>query len=625
MNRTHSLVVVCLTVFSATVAAQSGQIKEPVKPVAINTTPAKDPEVERLRLERRARAQALLTSLANDAGTFNDPGLRARILAQVADLLWEIEPDRARNLFRKAWDAAEIADADGQRRMEEDARAQQSKSGNRSYSVVSPPDLRKEVLRLAVKHEARLGEEFLAKLKETDAAAGAKNDRSPFRESNPAAAHRVDVAKDLLSSGETERAMQFASPILNTINKQAIDFLTTLRTKNAALADERYLAMLTMAAANPQTDLNTVGLLFSYLFTPNQYGMLLGSGALPIGQRVSGGTAPPDVAPALRAAFFRLTAEVLMRPVQPDQDQSTANVFYKYSAIRNFLPWFEQFAVPELTAGVRNQLEVMAAMVPENQRLPTKEPAREEPTPVKPETTREQSLLQKIDSAKTSGERDKLYLELAVAKAEAGDLAAKDYAGKIDDSDLRQAVRAYIDAALAMRAIERKDAEQALELARNGEMTRLVKVWTMARAARLLMVKPKPDRDRVLLILEDAAAEARRMDGSDPDRARAFLAVSSAWLAIDRNRGWDSMTDAVKAANSAPEFTGADGTLSFQLGRNGGGSMHQHSMPEFNVADVFRLLAGYDFDRAVALAGVFEREGPRANAVMAIALTVLNK
>jgi hypothetical protein len=327
------------------------------------------------------------------------------------------------------------------------------------------------------------------------------------------------------------------------------------------------------------------------------------------------------VAPALRAAYFRLTAAVLMRPVQPDQDQSTTNVFYKYSAIRNFLPWFEQFAAPELTAGLRNQLEVLAAMVPENQRPPTKEPPREGPTPVKPETTREQSLLEKIDSAKTSGERDKLYLELAVGKGEAGDLAAKDYADKIDDSDLRQAVRAYIDAALAMRAIEKKDAEQALDLVRDGEMSRLVKVWTMARAARLLIVRPKPDRDRVLLILEDAAAEARRMDASDPDRARAFLAISSAWLAIDRNRGWDSMTDAVKAANSAPEFTGADGNL--RLGRDGGGSMHQHSMAEFNVADVFQLLAGYDFDRAVALAGVFEREGPRTNAVMAIAVTVL--
>jgi hypothetical protein len=115
------------------------------------------------------------------------------------------------------------------------------------------------------------------------------------------------------------------------------------------------------------------------------------------------------------------------------------------------------------------------------------------------------------------------------------------------------------------------------------------------------------------------------MDGSDADRPRAFLAVSSALLAIDRTRGWDSMTDAVKAANSAPEFTGEDGELTFRISAKGTRSMHQHGMPEFNVAEVFQSLANEDFDRAVALARVFEHEAPRAHAVMAIAFAVLNE
>jgi hypothetical protein len=102
-----------------------------------------------------------LISLANDAGTFKDQMLRARTLAQVADLIWQTDADRARALFRQAWHAAEIADADAQQRMQEEAREQQAKSGG--YAVTSPPDVRKQVLHLAVKHERSLGEEFLAK------------------------------------------------------------------------------------------------------------------------------------------------------------------------------------------------------------------------------------------------------------------------------------------------------------------------------------------------------------------------------------------------------------------------------------------------------------------------------
>ena len=216
-------------------------------------------------------------------------------------------------------------------------------------------------------------------------------------------------------------------------------------------------------------------------------------------------------------------------------------------------------------------------------------------------------------------------MQLALHRANAGDIKAREYADKITDSELRQSVRSYIDASLAFKAIEKKDVERALEIVRTGELTRLLKVWTMARAARLLAVAKPPDRERALQVLDDAAAEARRMDGSDAARPCAFLAVSSALLAIDRTRGWDSMTDAVKAANSAPEFTGEDGELTFRISAKGTRSMHQHGMPEFNVAEVFQSLANEDFDRAVALARVFEHEAPRAHAVMAIAFAVLNE
>lgn len=624
MKCTHLLALTYLLVACVTVAGQSSEANKtaPAKNVAANSKPTGDPEAERLLRERRTQAQSLLISLAIDAGSFKDQRLRARTQARIADVLWEAETDRARNLFRKAWDAAEIADAESQLKLQEEIREQRAKSGGGGYGVTSPPDLRKEVLRLAVKHDTALAEEFLAKLLEKNKEGGAKeNPRNP-RDKDPAATQRLEVAKELLSS-DKERAVEFGRPLLNTISQQSIEFLSTLREKNAAQADELYASLLNLAAADPQSDLNTVAMLSSYIFSPHAYVYIFGAGELARSRGLER-KAPSDVSPALRLAFFQVASRVLMRPIQPGQDFS---VYQTYRAISNYLPLFEQFATPELTAGLRAQQEAVTAMVPENQRLTQDETTREDTSPQQRIQNMEQSTLDRIDRARTSGERDQLFMQLAISRSGSGDPKAREYADKIEDSELRQSVRAYIDASLAWSAIEKKDAERALEIVRTGELTRLLKVWTMTSAARLLMTPKsgKPDRERALQILDDALAEARRMDGPDPDRPRAFVAVTNAMLMISPPRGWDSMNDAVKAANSAPDFSGEDGEVSFRIITKGSRAIHQHQTSDFNLVGVFQKLANADFDRAVELARVFEREAPRANAVMAIALTVVNE
>jgi hypothetical protein len=77
----------------------------------------KNVEVERILKERRANAQSLLINLAADARNFSDPTLRARTQARIADALWEADRCRSRTIFCAAWEAAELADAEGQRRI----------------------------------------------------------------------------------------------------------------------------------------------------------------------------------------------------------------------------------------------------------------------------------------------------------------------------------------------------------------------------------------------------------------------------------------------------------------------------------------------------------------------------
>src|ERR1700754_83512 len=73
-------------------------------------------EEERQARARRVAARSLLMALSTDARAFNDQTLRARSLARIADALWAVDAEQGRLMFRKAWEAAEGADLESDRK-----------------------------------------------------------------------------------------------------------------------------------------------------------------------------------------------------------------------------------------------------------------------------------------------------------------------------------------------------------------------------------------------------------------------------------------------------------------------------------------------------------------------------
>ena len=102
-----------------------------------------------------------------------------------------------------------------------------------------------------------------------------------------------------------------------------------------------------------------------------------------------------------------------------------------------------------------------------------------------------------------------------------------------------------------------------------------------------------------------------------------MLAVANAALLVDRSKVWDLAYEVAKAANSAEGFSGEDGVLRISLLTKGMSSIHSTSAGEFDVSGVFGELAKDDYNRTVEMARLFEREAPRAIAVIAIARSVL--
>jgi len=563
-------------------------------------------EADRIVKQRRAQARSLLLSLASDARSFRDQTLRARTLARIADALWDTDHERGRELFRKAWEAAESADQETARKRQEDIQRQQAQTGG-GYAIPGYPNVRGDLLQMAARRDRALGEEFLQSLK-ADQQLDVNGENQ-----------RLTLARELLVTGDAERALQFAGSELATINVSTVDFLSWLREKNAVAADQRYATMIDTAARNVLSDANTVSLLSSYLFTPHLYVSFHGGGM----SYSMMGSGPPaaNVPPALQLRFFQMAANVLMRTESQPQNQQTAGIADTYLAMKRLLPLFEQFAPAEMTDTMRARFEALGAMVQDSVRRRNTDPTQRSPSPQQ-DADRERAILDRIDRARTSAERDLLYFQLAGEAMRRDDLRARDFVGKIEDSEFRKPAQAYIDVSLATQSIQRKKIELALELIQKGELTHIQRVWLQTQSAKLLA---KTDRDKSLSLLEDAVPEARRIDGSDPDRPRALLAIANALDLIEPFRKWDSVFEAVKAANSADGFTGEDGNLNIVFQGKGFSSASDNPVGDFDIKGIFGLLAKDDYDQAVDLARGFQGEAPRAAAVIAIARAVLTE
>ena len=575
---------------------------------------------EMLAAQRRNYAVGEVISLADEARRYLDKELRAHVLARAASTLWDADRETARALFQRAWDAAEMADAEALTRPGE-------KPQYAPLKRAMGHDSRSEVIRFAANRDRALSEELLKKLTEAnereakEATSGTKK-RDPYDSilGNEATSKRLEVARSLLDDGQIDQAIEFAAPALTEVNQGSIYFLSELRQKRPSVADERFAFLLGRAEADPGSDANTVSGLSCYAFTPGSYITYGADGSAMWGSGPSAAP-PPDLPAGLRQRFFQVAAGILGRPVPPpDQDYTTSGRAGKYMVIKRLLPLFTRYA-PDLAPVLYSQLASLTGDLPAG--VQNRDSLLEwnlRPQPSASEAL--QTMQDKIDHAKSSWERDRIYQDAAIALSSNGDPRARDIAKEIEDSSLRDQVRRYVDFGLVQSAVNGKKTEEIIRIAKTGELFRIWRAWAYLQAARLLM---NSDRPRALSILDDAATEARRLEVSDPDRARALLGVATQFVTADPVHAWEILNEAVKAANSAEQFNGEDTHINAQLWTKEGIKIRSVNVADFGLRAVLRLLAKDELERSLDLAKAFKNEKPRATAILSIVDTVLEK
>jgi hypothetical protein len=622
------LFLLCLVLLPVSIPAQTGEPKKP-RAKSSEKEPRTLGEVDFRDAERRAFAVSLITSLANEALSYRDQTLRPRVLARAGDALWDVNRDTARLLFRRAWEEAEKGDAE-----ELTLKTTSSLPETRGVMIASlrratGRDLRAEVLALAALRDSALGEEFLNKLKEETKRASAdfSNDSGLRNTSDSwtgseAAAKRLQLARTLLEGGEIERALEFATPALDQVNANSIGFLSALRAKSPNAADQRFASLIARVEFAPTSDANTVSGLSSYIFTPGLYVTFNVDGHTRWAQPDET-TSPPTLPAGLINKFFQVAASILLRPLpRPDEDFTSSGRTGKYMVIQRLLPLFDQYA-PDTAAALRSQLTALKDD-------PSKKVLDDDSNPLltqglqhaEPTGDAGGKMQDQLDHAKTSLERDLIYEQSAVTLANQGDTRALDLSDKIEDSDRRTAVHRYVDFEFVRRAIQKKDALEVARLAKAERLTHTQRAWAYIQAARLLVNSERP---RALEFLDDAANEARRIDGDSPDRVLLLVGVAQEYVTADSVRAWEIMAEAVKAANSIEKFTGENVQLHFPIMTKGGLKTTDIGGKDFGLSRVIRSLTKEDLYRSVGLAKSFKNDAPRAAATLALANAVLEK
>ena len=574
--------------------------------------------------ERRTAVVMLAASLADEARSFRDEELRARVQMRAADALWETDQERARLLFHRAWEAADSAERDALRRLKE--------RGHESDSNEGMPELRSEVLRLASRRDRALGEEFLAEMseakeRESQDLMTTNLDNSPVQATadplNPPVeiGQRLALARGFLEEGDTARALAFADKALDRVTVRGIIFLSLLREKDQAAADKRFAAMFQRAAADLSSDATHVSVLSSYAFTPFLNIVIKGNGENSSMMERENIVAP-NMSPQLRAAFLRAAAQILLRPIPTrDQDRTLAGRSGLYFVIARLLPLYDRYA-PNLSAELRAQASALAPDTPEHWRNGQNPELTRGLVPADQMPDEGREAIERGDRASDPAERDANYAQAAITAAHKGDMNAPNLLDKVENSEMRKGARAYIDFTLVSNLIRKNDAQEALRLARAGELSNIQRVWALTEIAGLMK---KTDAKNAAEVLDEAAAEARRIGGQDADRARALFGVATRMYDLDRNRAWELAGEAVKAANSATNFTGGDSQVVSRFETPHGSTTTNFDVEGFNVQGIFGNLAGDDLYRAIELAKNFTGEAPRANATLAVVRAVLDK
>src|SRR6185503_7756793 len=176
------------------------------------------------------RINDLLNSTADEATKWDDKVVAARTQAQIADLIWDTNPDNAKNYLKGAWSAT--------------ARVEEPK---RERSTVVNPSLRngvrREVLLVARKRAPELAKIWLEEMVE-ESKSEEKKERGTFDDRTARSAVLIQMANELVAENPQAAAELLIESLRDGISFSFQGTLIRIQQKDSALAETVFRAAL---------------------------------------------------------------------------------------------------------------------------------------------------------------------------------------------------------------------------------------------------------------------------------------------------------------------------------------------------------------------------------------------
>jgi hypothetical protein len=589
---------------------------------------------------RRAQAVELLSETANEARGLEDLFYRARVQALAGDALWPFDEARARQIFRRAWDAAEASD-----------KAEQEELASLSGSGSTPPmsqftEARREVLTRAAVRDRSLANLFLDRLKaERESEQGQSNAPSaqrPFRrEPSANSLRRLSLALELLDEEQAQQAYEVAMPAVEEgVSDLLVLFMLRLSERNPSAADRLYRAALERTGNDPGANANDVLLLSTPVISPELLIVFDSYGSLqlrPIAPNRTSVKAPASLSQSSRMGFYQLAASILLRPFAARSETGlrpeAPALFY---TLERLLPFFEREAAPyapelrarlqtlagELEAPRREQLTAQAGLnrlTPEN-----------EGDPLGPQ-------LEQLARAGKSSDRDRIRLALTktAARKRLWERARR-IATEIEAEGSRRAALSFIaisqiaDIPRAHTEDREDDFESMVKFLINVDAPAFARAWGLALVAEI--AAQKKERARGLELLQEAERQAELVQQGTRQRAAVYAVLTASASRFDAARAWEMLALTVKAANAIEDYTGEEVELDLTADEESSKESSEET-PEpfiietamFRLDKIFATMAHLDFEKALTNARALSGPVPRALASIAVARTMLEQ
>jgi hypothetical protein len=539
--------------------------------------------------QQTSRITSLLELLADEARASDDLAFAVRAQAQAATLLWSRDAERAKSIYRRAFESLAAPPSTKPGDQKATAIGSSSAGPRPDLSAARQRQLRSELLNQIAARDPDLAEELAGSIadKLENSSRGCKDGTSQDCGSNgpnpaPSIARpamstgltREDTERrELLMSAalqvverEPQQAMAFAQmSVALGISSYLARFLTLMRAVDAERADLLFSNVVARLEESPEVNLTEIHALGSYVVS------------------VVNTTSEHTLSKPLVVRFLNLALNKISRDESDpsaitSRDESAAYFIGRQltDLVARYLPdragQLQSYIGYGSDAG--NDALIDAAD------LGVRGPA---------------DLARDAIETTDKGERDSLWARAALGwLARSGFKEAEEATFKISNEAMRDRVMIQI----AQRYSSAKRIEDALALAR-----RVVDLSLRADVVVMLAnaVLAARDEVRAIELLNEAATYSAK--AALIDRARSLIKIAGSFAAFDDVRSFETLQSAIKAINETikrqqdskdepASATKANGTRVFALDDLNGASLER----------TLASLAKADFDRALSLA-----------------------